>query len=392
MDKKRSLLSAVFAVLLACGLATAKESGTSEKSWSLSVPLPGATSLRVENLLGAVKVRGTPATGTVKVEVRVVSEAKTQEEAAALAGGVSVDTASEGRVAAIRVGLPAGEAAPAFRLPREKGQPISHWVSSLFRKKDAAIDVDYRGRTYRVVDDRKSPALAVELTVTVPFGAAFVVRQEVGAVVLESSRGDARLETRAGSIDVARYYGALAVDGQDADVKIPSCQGTVFDVTTRAGSIEMLDVRARRATFRTESGAIRGKTAGADDLAVVSASGPVELAGTEPVSADIRTGTGDVDVASYLTTTRKVVVRSDSGNVVLRLGEGIGFDLTADTPAGEVKSLGLPMTALDRNGSVARFQRQGGGPDLEVKAGTGKLTVRPYGVSRLGLLARSSGG
>jgi DUF4097 and DUF4098 domain-containing protein YvlB len=187
------------------------------------------------------------------------------------------------------------------------------------------------------------------------------------------------------------FLGSLSIDGHDADVKITLCQGTKLDVATRTGSIEMFDVRASRVTLRTDSGAIRGTTAGADDLAVDSASGPVELAGVEPVRADIRTGTGDVDLSSYLTRTRKAVVRSDSGNIVLRLGEGIGLDLTAETPSGEVKSLGFPMTALDKTGNVSRFQRWGGGPDLEVKAGTGSLTVRPYGVSRLGLLARKSG-
>lgn len=388
---KGNLLAMAAAALLASGLTPAKETPTAQKTWSLSAPLAASASLRVENLLGAVKVRGTSATGAVKVEVRVVSEAATQEEAATLAGGVSVDAVTEGPVTAIRVGFPVGETASALRLPREKDQSISRWVSSIFRKKDDAIAVDYRGKTYRIADDRKSPGLAVELTLAVPFGAAVVVRQEVGSIALESSRGDARLEARAGTIAADGFLGSLSIDGHDADVKITLCQGTKLDVATRTGSIEMLDVRASRVTLRTDSGAIRGTTAGADDLAVDSASGSVELAGVEPVRADIRTGTGNVDLSSYLARTRKVAVRSDSGNIVLRLGEGIGLDLTAETPAGEVKSLGFPMTAVGKSGNVSRFQRRGGGPDLEVKAGTGSLTVRPYGVSRLGLLARKSG-
>ncbi len=391
MKKKGNLLAMAAAVLLASGLTPAKEAPTAQKSWSLSVPLAASSSLRVENLLGTVKVRGTSATGAVKMEVRVVSEGATQEEAATLAGGVSVDAATEGPVTAIRVGLPAGETASALRLPREKDPSISRWVSSIFRKKGDAIDVDYRGNTYRIADDRKAPGLAVELTLAVPFGAAVVVRQEVGSIVLESSRGDARLETRAGTVAADGFLGSLSIDGHDADVKVTMCQGTKLDVATGTGKIDLLDVRASRVTLRTDSGAIGGTIAGADDLSVDSASGPVELAGVEPVRADIRAGTGNVDLSSHLSRTKKFAVRSDSGNVVLRLGVGVGFDLTAETPTGEVKSLGLPMTAVDKSGIVSRFQRWGGGPDLDVKAGAGSLTVRPYGVSRLGLLARKSG-
>ena len=84
--RKGSVL--VPAVVLACGIASARGPETSEKAWSFSVPLAGKTSLRVENLLGSVRVRGTSGTGAATVNVRVVSEASTSADATNLAGGV----------------------------------------------------------------------------------------------------------------------------------------------------------------------------------------------------------------------------------------------------------------------------------------------------------------
>jgi hypothetical protein len=387
--KKGRLL--VLVPALAFAAASAKGPETSEKAWSLSVPLAAQGALSIENLLGSVRVRGTSAAEAAKVDVRVVSEARSAAVAASLAGGVTVDLASDGAGTTIRVGLPADESASSLRLPDAPGPAVARLVSSVFGRKNEDLDVPYRGRSYRIADDRGIPGLAVELDITIPFGTPVAVRQEVGTVVLEVSRGEARLEALAGSIEASRFSGSLAILSRDADVKITSFQGAKLDVETRAGSIEFLDVQARRAAFRTESGPIRGKTAGAEDLAVESASGTVVLTGVEPVTAEVRTGTGNVDLSSYLTRTRKAVVRSDSGDVVLRLGEVIGFDLEAETRGGEVKALEMAMTALDRSGDVSRFRRGAGGPDLEVRAGAGSLTIRPYDVSRAGLLIRKSG-
>lgn len=388
--RRRGVLAILSALLLAAAPAIAGGPEKVEKTWTLSVPVSRSSTLRVGNLLGSIRIRGTSEQGAASLAVRVVASARTADEAAKLAGSVTVDVARDGSATGVRVGLPPEGASP-VRLLEEDDGALLRRIVSLFGRGDEGIDVEYGGRTFRIVDDRKAPGLAVHLDVAVPFDVPIAVRQEFGSIRVEVVRSDVRAEARGGSIEISRGFGSVAVDGGEATVRVSSLQGGSLDVATGGGAVELLDVRAKRTAVRTGSGAVLVRDSGPDDLKIESASGSIVLSGIEPVRAEIRTSSGNVDYASYLRRTRRAVVRSDSGDVVLRLGEVIGFDLAAETPAKEMRALGMEMTSVGRDGGVARYRRGAGGPDLEVAAAAGSLTVRPYGASRLDLLVRKSG-
>ena len=380
-------LAVVSALLLGAVPAIAKGPETAEKTWTLSVPVPAGSALRVGNLLGSVRIRGPSEKGDATVSVRAVAAAKTLDEAAKLAGSVTVGVEREGAGTGIRVGLDADLASPIRLLEGDDGTLLRR-LASLFDRKGEGLDVEYGGRTFRVVEDRKAPGLAVHLDVAVPFDTPVAVRQEIGSIRIEVARSDVRVEAMAGSVEVSRCFGSVLVDGGEASVRVASLQGSALEIATAGGPVELLDVRARRASVRTGAGPVVGTDSGPEDLAIETLSGPIALSGIDAIRVEIRTASGDVDFASYLRRTRRAVVRSESGDVVLRLGEVIGFDLAAATPAGEVRALGMEMAPAGRDGDVARYRRGAGGPDLEVTAAAGNLTVRPYGASRLDLLVR----
>ena len=84
------------------------------------------------------------------------------------------------------------------------------------------------------------------------------------------------------------------------------------------------------------------------------------------------------------------LIASAAGDVVLRVSHGLSFDLLARTPSGEVKTLGMSLDVVEKEGNVSRLRHGGGGPSFDVTAGR-TFTVRPYDASRFDILVGEVG-
>lgn len=379
----RGRASGSLALLFVLSLASsqARSAEAAEKSWSVDLPLRGGSALAVENVLGSVEIRASQSEGRARVEVQVLAEGKTAEEAARLAASVRLDSQENGG-ARIRVVLPPD--VESARLPGAGKNPVTRWAGSLFRRK-TDVEVALGDRTVRVVTDRKAAAVAARLVVAVPFDTRVSVRQGVGSIRVAGTRGDFRLENRDGRVEVSQVFGAVAIEAGASDVGVTLFQGSDLDVRTDAGSVELREVRSRRIRLETEGGAVEGAAVSGDEMAIATGAGRVHFTGLEPKTAEIRSQSGSVDIAVRIAGMRRTSIDSTAGDVVLRVSHGLSFDLTARTPSGEVKTLGMPLETIERDGSRSRFRRGGGGPQFEVSAGR-SLTVRPYDASRFDIL------
>ncbi len=387
MNRERALGSLAVMLALALPWNEALSAQTAEKAWTIDVPLGKSPTLRVENVLGSVEIRGSSDRTRARVEIQVLAEAKTAEEAARLAGAVVVDSASGEAKPGVLVFLPPDVAS--VRLPREGKNPVTRWVGSLFHR-SADVEVAGGGRPVRIVTDRKAPGLAVRLVVAVPYDARVSVRQGVGSIRVEAARGTFSLENRDGRVDVSSVFGSVAIDAAASDVGVTLFQGADLHVRTTTGSVELLEVRCRNVRIQTTTGGVLGSALAADEASVTTGTGNVKLTGLEPRTAEIRTDQGAVDLAVRIAGMRKAVIDSAAGDVVLRVSHGLSFDLLARTPSGEVKTLGMSLDAVDKEGNVSRLRHGGGGPSFDVTAGR-TLTVRPYDASRFDILVGEVG-
>jgi hypothetical protein len=345
---------------------------------------PGA-SLVVENLLGSVRVVPSQVAGSVRIDARVVADAKTPEEAAALADAIRIESDTNGGATRVHVVWPV-ERFTAFRPPQSgvKGL-ISRWASPVIR---GTSSVEYDGRVVQVGADRKAAGLSVDLTVTLPYDLSTTIRQSAGSVEGRALRGRVRLVTLDGDIFFERCFGVLQVETERGDVRVSSFQGDDLEVSTTQGDVELADVRAERARLRTDAGAIRGARLTAGEMTVESASGDVKLGAVEPTTARVRTGSGKVDLASHWKSLRDAVVQTASGDVTLRVGDLAHFDLLAETKSGAVKTMGMALELLEQDGNTSRLRHGQGGKELRVSALAGSVTLRPYDGSRLDLFLR----
>lgn len=371
------------AALLVLGAVPAQALERAETTLTLETAIPAGGALRVENLLGSIRIEGSTAKNLARIEARVVAEAKTLEEAQALAQSIRLDRDPAFAAPRVHVVFPVEHAS--LRAPKaHKRGFFAGWTESLLRR--GSTSVDYDGHTVEVGHGRAATALAVHLTVALPFDVVSSFHQAVGSIEGRSLRGQLRLELDHGWVRLDQAYGSLEVATVTGDANVRFFHGDDLEATSGSGKIELFDVNAKHLTLRSDSGAIEGARVQAERLDVDNVSGPIRLAGIEPQRFEIRAGTGAIDLATRLTRAEQARIHSDSGDVTLRVGPHTYFDLLARTKSGSVKTLGLTLDPVEQGAEAVRYKHGRGGVQVEVSADNGSLTVRPFDASRLDIL------
>ncbi len=378
----RLLITVLTTLLLSSGVFALD---TAEKKLELEFPVDDGATLRIENLLGSVGVRMLREDGPVRVEARIVAEAKSEQEASDLVAAVDLLQSSAGSVQTVHVAFPL-DSAEAFRPPKDglKGM-FSRWSAALMRNGSSAVE--YEGRNVGISKDRKAAGLAVHLTVRIPADLSTSIRQGIGSIDVRFIRGDIDIDTDGGTVDVVSCFGNLTLSAGEADVRVASLQGGTLTVDSAGGMLELDGIRTRTVSLRSEAGAITGSKLDVGDLTVETDAGNVSFVDLVPVTMDISTGSGDVDLAFRIRKATDAVIRSESGDVVLRMNEMLSFGLTAETKKGEVKLLGMDLELLEQDGRTSRYKAGSGGVNVAVTAPGGELTVRPYDAKRIDLMS-----
>jgi len=141
--------------------------------------------------------------------------------------------------------------------------------------------------------------------------------------------------------------------------------------------VTLTSVRAEEARLHTTSGRIEGHGLRARKLRVDTVSGDVVFDELEPLEMELHTDSGDVDLSTELTGTRSASIRSDSGDVTLRIGRLVPFALEAETEKGSVKTRDLAVEVVEKDdGRRASIRRGRNGARLDVVTVSGKVALR----------------
>jgi hypothetical protein len=368
--------SAVLACALAAGPALATE--RVEKALDLSQPVPRGGKLQIENLIGSLVVRADRTAGRAVASARVVVEAPTRAEAQAIADSFSLRATVEGGTTSILVDYPVDRFS-AFKMPRgEKSGLFAKWVTPLVQKvQKTTVAASYGGRSVEVGPGSGALAVAVHMEVALPLDVDASVRQAVGTLQAVGVRGKFNLEVVEGEILAEQVYGRLETRTGGADVTVRNFSGQGIEMQTSSGRMAMVEVRADEARVRTGSGSVDGSGITTAALHVESATGGVRLADVDTVAFDVASGSGLVDLGLRITRTREASVRTDTGNVVLRVNPTTPFLLHAESTTGSVQHKDVAVEILEQDKRRMRLQRGQGGADLRVTSDRGDVFVRP---------------
>ena len=106
-------------------------------------------------------------------------------------------------------------------------------------------------------------------------------------------------------------------------------------------------------------------------------SGKLFLQRLEPVSMEISSDTGDVELTTELKRTKEASIRSTSGDVTVRLGSFAYFQLEATSMNGAVKVSGVNVKVDQFEKNAAKLARGNGGASLSVESQSGTIVIRP---------------
>jgi hypothetical protein len=164
---------------------------------------------------------------------------------------------------------------------------------------------------------------------------------------------------------------ALNLRSGSGNVKVVQV-GRYLSASSGSGEIEVHGERGP-AEFSTGSGDITADLEGGGDVKARSGSGNIKIHGLTG-SLTARTGSGNIDADGRLT--GPAVLGSGSGNVHLRINPDAHFNLEASTGSGDIR-IGFPGAPRQDDHSRHHLTApiNGGGAPLEVRTGSGDITI-----------------
>jgi len=215
--------------------------------------------------------------------------------------------------------------------------------------------VEVRTEYDRNWDDRGGN-VSVDYTVSVPASAAVEVKSVSGSVKVSNVQGVVRAESVSGDVvtsatpkvELAKTVsGDVSLDGVTSDGDLSAA--------SVSGSVSARGVKARGLDLGTVSGTITISNAACDRLDSKSVSGTIEYSGT-------------------IAKAGRYNINTHSGTIRLTLSGSTGFELTANTFSGNVRS-DLPITIGGSQGGRPERQRFGPGRSIRGTFGDGSASL-----------------
>lgn len=302
-----------------------------------------------------------------------LAQAPTFEKSYTVSGDAALDATSESGDIVVRTGTD-DTVRVVGRVERRRGWKVPSNAAELAQKVAAQPPVTQTGNTItlaRIDDETTRRAVSISYEVTVPARTAVSARSGSGnvsvsgtqlAVTARSGSGDIRITAVGADAEVRTGSGSIHVDGVAGTARVDTGSGSVRAAAIGAGL-----------HASTGSGDIDATLTGKGDVQTSTGSGSIRLRGVVG-ALTASTGSGDVEVAG--TPTGKWKVSTASGSVAVAVPSETGFNLDVRTSSGSL-NLDVPLT------TQGRFDRRhvqgavrGGGPTLELSAASGSISVR----------------
>jgi DUF4097 and DUF4098 domain-containing protein YvlB len=212
------------------------------------------------------------------------------------------------------------------------------------------IRTDHTGRNDRV---------SVEYTVTVPASTGVEAKSVSGSLKVSGVQGIVRLETVSGTITSA------------ATPKLEAAKSV-------SGDVDLTDANAEADLNATSvSGIIRGRGLRVRSLEVGTVSGDVLLTNVACSRLGIRSVSGSVEYSGALARSGRYDINSHSGTVRLAVGTDVGFELSATSFSGSIRSE-LPVTLGGSTDPTIRRRGPGHATHAVFGDGSAALLIRTF--------------
>jgi hypothetical protein len=229
------------------------------------------------------------------------------------------------------------------------------------------IDVSQMGNRVRVETRHKRGShghrhgggVSVSYRVKVPRGTEVDLQSVSGSVTLRGVEGEATAQSVSGEVSVSDTPNLSLAKSVSGDVDV---------ARARSG---------REMEIESVSGNVTADGVEADELNVSSVSGDVSITGVSTKRASLESVSGEIRYTGRIASGGRYQFRSHSGDVVIAIGDEVGFQLEASTFSGEIQSeLPLQTTSLDSRHRNVQGVVGDGSAFIEATTFSGDVEIR----------------
>lgn len=149
---------------------------------------------------------------------------------------------------------------------------------------------------------------------------------------------EVEIQSVSGSVTLIGVEGSANAQSVSGDVRVEDVSELV-QAKSVSGNVEVLRARSERhAAIESVSGEVLVREIDASELTVSSVSGDVLLQGVSSKRASLESVSGNLEYTGSIAASGRYDFQSHSGDVVLTLGDDVGFELEASTFSGEIES------------------------------------------------------
>lgn len=201
--------------------------------------------------------------------------------------------------------------------------------------------------------------VSVHYRVKVPQGTAVDLQSVSGSVTLRGVEGEAKAQSVSGKVSVS-------------DVSSLSRAKSV------SGDVEVVNARsAREMEIESVSGNVSADGVDADELNVSAVSGDVSISAVSTKRASLESVSGDIRYSGRIASGGHYQFQSHSGDVVITIGDEVGFQLEASTFSGDIESeLPLKTTSTDSKRRNVQGVVGDGSAFIEATTFSGDVEIR----------------
>lgn len=237
-------------------------------------------------------------------------------------------------------------------------------VEVVIEERAGRVEIRAEHNRVRSSRGRDGDSASVDFTVTVPASVSVDVHSVSGSVKVTGVRGSVRAESVSGNVTTTDTPSLELAKSVSGDV---SLTGAAADGDLAAGSV---------------SGSVTAKGLKARGLDLNSVSGDVLLTDVTCERLTVKTVSGEVEYTGSIVRNGRYEINSHSGDVRLTLSNPPGFELTANSFSGSVRSE-LPLTiggssTSDRNSRGRRDGSEAHNVRATFGDGSATLSVRTF--------------
>jgi hypothetical protein len=237
---------------------------------------------------------------------------------------------------------------------------------------EANPPLEQNGNTIRVGFVRDSDldrGLSISYEIVTPAETRVTTRSGSGSQSIEGVQGPVEAQTGSGSItimDVDRQVQASAGSG---NIDVNGVRNSVI-ARTGSGSIRANHVGQLAAV---SGSAAASSSAGAAQLDLQTASGSIRL---QDALGRLRAHTASGSIQAAGEPEGSWQLQTGSGSVIVELPHNAGFNLLARTGSGSIRVDHPLSTQGEVNRHMFRGSVRGGGPDLDIRTGSGGIQIQ----------------